>query len=237
MSLDLNIEKVQRLLVVAAHPDDEVLGCGATLARASEAGVKIFVKFLGEGVSARFHAHEFSSTKFLQQSEARKNSAIKALKYLDISDYEFGERLCGQFDTYPLLSIVKDIEKTIREFNPDVLMTHSESEVNIDHRITYKSVEVATRPTSDYVPRQILSFEIPCSGNWNFGYPFNPNVYFDAKVFWERKLQAWSYYADEARPFPFPRSNEGLIALAQFRGMQAGLELAEAFRLQRLVIR
>lgn len=232
----MNIDSVQSLLVIAAHPDDEVLGCGATLARAAADGVKTHVKFLGEGISARFDADQYQSDEFKYQSEVRKRSAINALGHLNVREYEFGERLCGQFDTYPFLSIVKDIEEAIQCVKPDLLLTHNESEVNIDHRLTYEAVEVATRPTREFVPKKIMSFEIPCSGMWNFSAVFKPNIFIDAEDFWDTKILAWSQYVDEAREYPFPRSNEGLTALAQYRGMQAGIKLAEAFRLERLVV-
>jgi LmbE family N-acetylglucosaminyl deacetylase len=226
-----------RILVVAAHPDDEVLGCGATLARAISAGAEVTVQFLGEGISARFPVGQYDSPEFIEQTRIRNEGAKNALATLGVTRYEFGERLCGQFDKYPLLSLVKDIEATIAQFRPHLLMTHNPSEVNIDHRLTYEAVEVACRPTRDSVPSQILAFEIPCSGSWTFETSFKPNVFVDVAEYWDRKLAAWSCYEGEARPFPFPRSVEGLRTIAQYRGMMANLKLAEAFRMVRTVVK
>ncbi len=224
-----------RVLVVAAHPDDEILGCGGTLALARSLNLSISVMFLGEGISARFPIGEYDNNEFHNQASIRKTSAINALKFLDIFDVDFGNRLCTQFDTLPMLSIVKDIESKISSFNPTHILTHNLSEVNIDHRITYQAVEVACRPTRQSVPSNILSFEIPCSGSWTFSTTFKPNIFVDVEKFWDKKIEAWNYYAGECHPFPFPRSVEGLKALAQYRGMMSNLKLAEAFHLERAI--
>jgi LmbE family N-acetylglucosaminyl deacetylase len=228
--------KGQRILVVAAHPDDEVLGCGGTLAKAAEQGAEVFVKFLGEGVSARFPIGDYDSDEYHSESNKRTESAVCALRALNVERYEFGDRLCGQFDTLPMLSIVKEIEATIRKFEPHTLLTHNPFEVNLDHRFTYQAVEVACRPTGGFMVSEIYSFEIPCSGSWTFNSSFIPNVFVDVTDYWDLKLKAWSCYESESRPYPFPRSIEGLTALGQYRGMKAGLKMAEAFRCERLTV-
>jgi len=229
----LKFNSKTRLLVVAAHPDDEILGCGGTLAKAKKQGCNIRVVFLGEGVSARFTIGEYNSKEFSQQSKQRELEAETALKTLGIADSHFGKRLCTQFDTYPLLSIVKDIENQIASFKPDILLTHNPSEVNIDHRITYEAVEIACRPTRKDLPQEIYTFEVVCSGNFKFSPYFIPNVFIDISDTWDEKMEAWSSYAGEAKDYPFPRSEEGLETLAKFRGMSCGLEKAEAFHLVR----
>ncbi len=225
-----------RLLVVAAHPDDEVLGCGGTLVKAIEAGAQIAVIFLGEGVSSRFPVGEYNSPEFAQQTAQRKKEAESALEILGIERVRYGKMLCTQFDTHPLLSIVKEIEKEMESFQPTVLFTHNPSEVNIDHRITYEAVEVACRPTRKWIPKEIYTFEIICSGGWKFNPYFKPNIFVDISQYWDKKMEAWHCYEGEARPFPFPRSNEGLKTLANYRGMAVGVEKAEAFCLVRLVV-
>lgn len=226
-----------RILIVAAHPDDEVLGCGGTIARAIAAGAEVGVQFLGEGVSARFPVGEYDNEEFRAQTQVRMDGAREALAALGVHECEFGERLCTQFDTYSRISMVKAIEEKLEQFKPDMLFTHNPSEVNIDHRLTYEAVEVACRPTRDFIPPQIYCFEIPCSGSWTFESTFKPNVFVDISGFWEKKLEAWGHYQGEARPFPFPRSAEGLKTLAQYRGMMSNLTLAEAFRMVRMVVR
>lgn len=233
----MNFSSVTRVLVVAAHPDDEVLGCGGTLAKAIAAGAQVAVQFLGEGISARFSVGQYDSEEFRAQTCARLGGARKALHVLGITDFEFGERLCGQFDTYPLISIVKDIERKMAQFKPDLLFTHNPAEVNIDHRLTYEAVEVACRPTRDFIPMQIYTFEIPCSGSWTFDSAFKPNVFVDVSEYWDQKLAAWACYEAEERPFPFPRSTEGLNIMAGYRGMMSNLTKAEAFRLVRTIVK
>lgn len=223
-----------RLLVVAAHPDDEVLGCGGTLAKAISQGAQVAVMFLGEGISSRFPIGEYDSPEFAEQTARRRAEAERALAILGIKDVRYAHRLCAQFDTYPLLSIVKEIEEAMASFRPTMLFTHNPSEVNIDHRITHEAVEVACRPTRDFVAREIYAFEIVCSGGWKFAPSFKPNVFVDISQHWGKKMEAWHAYQGEARPFPFPRSDEGLETLAKYRGMTVGVEKAEAFHLARL---
>jgi LmbE family N-acetylglucosaminyl deacetylase len=233
----MNFYKGQRILIVGAHPDDEVLGAGGTIARAISMGAEIAVQFLGEGISARFPFGQYDNPEFDNQTKVRTDEAKKALSVLGISDYEFGDRLCGQFDKYPLISIVKDIERKLEIYRPDMLLTHNPSEVNIDHRLTYEAVEVACRPTRDFIPDEIYTFEIPCSGSWTFESTFKPNVFVDISEHWDKKLEAWSYYETEARPFPFPRSSEGLKTIAQYRGLMSNLKMVEAFRLVRKIVK
>ncbi len=225
-----------RILVIAAHPDDDILGCGGTMARAVEAGSALCVLFLGEGVSARFQVGAYDSDQFREETRVRTESARKSLSVLGVSDVVFGDRLCCQFDTVPQLALTKQIEEVMARFRPTVILTHNPAEVNIDHRLTYEAVEAACRPTRAIVPSQILTFEVICSGGWTFETAFKPNVFVDISRYWEKKLEAWHCYTGEHRPFPFPRSDMGLDALARYRGMQASLERAEAFRLMRTVI-
>jgi LmbE family N-acetylglucosaminyl deacetylase len=232
----MNLDESKRLLVIAAHPDDEVLGCGGTLAKAVSLGVTIRVIFLGEGVSARFPVGQYDNQEYREQNKIRNQGALDALHFLGITDIHFNDsRYCCQFDTIPLLSLVKSIESHFQDFRPNILFTHNPNEVNIDHRLTYEAVEVACRPTSSVVPKEIFTFEIVCSGNWTFETTFKPNVFVDVEEYFQKKLEAWHFYKGENRPFPFPRSDEGLTTLAQFRGIMSGLKLAEAFRLVRKV--
>ena len=227
--------KDKKILVVAAHPDDEVLGCGGTLAKAIAEGAEVHVIFLGEGISARFPIGEYDSKEFHEQTKVRQEGAKKALAVLKITNFEFGTRLCTQFDKYPLLSIVKEIEMKLESFSPDILFTHNPAEVNIDHRLTYESVEVACRPTRTNVPKEIYTFEILCSGSWTFESTFKPNVFVNIAKFWDIKMKAWQCYEGEARPFPFPRCEEGMKTVAQYRGLSSNLELAEGFKLVRKI--
>lgn len=145
----------------------------------------------------------------------------------------FGTRLCTQFDTLPLLSIVKEIEIHKEAQKPTMLFTHRPSEVNLDHRLTYQAAEVACRPTRAWIPKSIYTFEIICSGHWKFDSAFIPDVYVDVTEHRQTKIEAWECYEGEDPAFPFPSSVKSLETLAQFRGMAAEVNMAEAFRLVR----
>lgn len=231
----MHINNNSKILIIAAHPDDEVLAMGGSIAKFKKMGAEITVKFLGEGVSARFSREDIGSQDFIRQTEIRKNGAVNALNYLGVDNVIFGERLCCRFDGLEILDIVKDIEKTIQEHTPTLIFTHNPVEVNIDHRICYRAVETAVRPKISQKIEAVYSFEIVCSGNWTFSEQFKPTTYVDIFNFWTHKLDAWHFYAGEERPFPFPRSDEGLKALAQYRGLQSGMTLAEGFRVLREV--
>ena len=228
--------KSSRLLVIAAHPDDDVLGCGGTMAKAKALNSKIKILYLGEGVSSRFGIGNENSKQSLKAREIRKKECIKSLKVLDIKSYVFEERYCTRFDEYPLLNLVKSIEREINKFKPTIIFTHNPSEVNIDHRLTYQAVEVATRPNSNSPVKEVYSFEIVCSGGWKFLKQFSPTTYVDITKFFNKKLKSWNKYKNEAKKFPFPRSREGLEVLAKYRGMQSSFKYAEAFKLERELI-
>lgn len=231
------LDEKTRLLVVAAHPDDEVLGCGGTLARAVASGARTAVYFMGEGISARYPFGEYNSKEFEEQTRVRTEGAQRALKSLGVHEVTFNnKRLCCQFDILPIITLAKEIEAVLERFGPTALLTHNPSEVNIDHKIVYEAVEIACRPTRPFIPKAIYTFEVVCSGSWPFESTFKPNVFVDVSPFWEQKMKAWHCYEGESRPFPFPRSDTGLETLARYRGMASGLPKAEAFRLVRQVL-
>jgi N-acetylglucosamine malate deacetylase 1 len=218
----------QRVLVVAAHPDDEVLGCGGTIARATGGGAEVAVLFLTGGESSR------GTETLVSRNEARLAAARAAQKKLEIASLWFRTWPACQLDAVPQLELTQAIEATLKQYQPTVVLTHQPLEVNVDHRATYNAVEVATRPVTR--PPAVYTFETPCSGGWAFETAFKPNVFVDISATWHQKLAAWHCYAGEARAFPFPRSDLGLDALAKVRGMQAHVERAEGLRLVRAVL-
>lgn len=226
-------KKGNKLLVVVAHPDDETLGCGGTILKAISMGVQVSVLFLGEGISARFEEDDFNSKEFKNATKKRQSGCLKALNTLGVKDFEFNNFYCCQFDKINLLKLVKIIEKKIKTFNPNIIITHNTNEVNIDHIKTFEAVETASRPFLGSNLKLILGMEIPCSGNWKFNKSFKPNYFVDINKFWNTKIKAWKCYKGEERPFPFPRSVEGINTLAKLRGMQSGLIKAEGFILCR----
>mgnify|MGYP006075849825 CR=1 FL=1 len=221
-----------KILIIASHPDDEVIGCGGTILKAIKLGCCVSVIFLGEGVSTRFPGKEFTK-KSLEAKNIREKESKKCLSILGIKDYEFGSLLCTRFDTYPMVQIVRTIERKIKDFKPNIIFTQNPNEINIDHTITYRATEVATRPVNKDFLRSVYSFEIVCSGNFVFNSKFQPNVYVDIKKFWKKKLLAFVAYKNEIRKYPFPRSVKGLEIQARYRGLQGGQELSEGFRLEK----
>lgn len=221
-----------KILIIAAHPDDEVIGCGGAIIKAKLAKANVFVLFLGEGVSARFPGEELSKKSLLAR-KIREQEAQNCLKYLDVKKYKFYHFLCTKFDSYPIVDFVRIIEKIISDFKPSMIFTHHENELNIDHTIVSKATEIATRPYKNKFIKSIFAFETPCSGNFVFDNRFQPNVFLNINKEFKIKLNAFKKYKNEIKQYPFPRSLKGLEILARFRGLQSNLEFSEAYRLLR----
>lgn len=231
------VELAQRLLVVAAHPDDEVLGCGGTIARVSDAEGDVRVVFLAEGVTARYQSEEFERKDVREASLQRNENAARALAQLGVAaDAVYvNTRPCCRLDGVPLIDLVKEIEGHIDQFRPDVLATHAAHDVNIDHVLAHRAVLAAVRPVNAAHPRTVVSFEVLSSTEWNPAAPFAPSIFVDITATIGRKLRALSAYEDEMRPPPHPRSEHAIRGLAAYRGAQSGLTYAEGFSLVRAV--
>ena len=223
-----------RILIIAAHPDDEVIGCGGTILKAIELDAKVSILFLGEGVSTRFPNNE-NSKACNEAKKVRENSAKKCLKLLGVKNFKFNYFLCTRFDNYPIIDFVRKIEHSINEIKPNIIFTHDSSEVNIDHVITNRATEIACRPLSNSFVKSIYTYEAVCSSNFKFEKKFQPNTYVDIKKYMKKKIKALSFYQNEIRKFPFPRSVMGIETQCRYRGMQSGLEFAEAFKLVRSI--
>ena len=228
-------KKNDKVLIIAAHPDDEVIGCGGTILKAINTGANVSVLFLGEGVSTRFPKNE-KSKECLKAIKYREASAVKCLKILGVHDFDFNHYLCTKFDSYPIIDFVRLIEQKLKLFKPNIIFTHNASEVNIDHVITHQATEIACRPTSNNSVKSVFTFEAVCSGNFKFDKKFNPNVYVDIKKYFKKKINALKCYRNELKKYPFPRSIQGIEIQAKYRGLQAGLEYSEAFKLERMII-
>mgnify|MGYP001336083408 CR=1 FL=1 len=225
-----------RILVIAAHPDDEVLGCGGAIAKLADLGRVVRVVFLGEGSTCRFDVADIDSPEARDAIEQREVAARQALKILNVDDVLFRDLSCGRFDREPIIDIGKLVEREIAEFVPDTVFTHSMVDANVDHRITFQAALQATRPGAQNFVPNLLSFEVPSSTEWRFTEQFAPNLFIGIEDELERKLAAFEMYATEIRPYPFPRSVEGLRSISRVRGMQAGLPYAEAFVIVRSLI-
>ncbi len=225
----------QRILVVAAHPDDEVLGCGGLLKINAANGGRSRVLFLGEGSSCRSRT---STTTDIERAVAERQEAAKtAAKLLGGHEVVFGDLTCGRFHSSPRIEANHVIESSVDEFNPSIVLTHSNNDVNLDHKAVYESTLMALRPVSSNARVHTLAtFEVMSSTEWNTDYPFQPNLFVPmSEDHLETKIEAMNCYATELRPFPFPRSPEGIRAYCTFRGMQVGQKYAEAFHIIRSV--
>ncbi|MDD5431145.1 MAG: GNAT family N-acetyltransferase [Candidatus Pacebacteria bacterium] len=223
--------KNKKILVVAAHPDDEVLGCGATIARHTAGGDTVWVLILGEGIASRSGIPPEEKEKMLKELHA---SAEKASKILGVEKLILKNLPDNKLDTVPLLDIIKMVEGVVAEFKPDIIYTHNHSDLNVDHRLTVEAVALSIRPVEGWPSlEQVLSFEVPSSTEWNFikEDSFKPNVFVDISNFMDKKIDAMNAYETEFRKFPHPRSLEYVGALAVVRGGKAGMMKAEAFSL------
>tara|TARA_Y100001933_G_scaffold230947_1_gene248368 strand:- start:4633 stop:5319 length:687 start_codon:yes stop_codon:yes gene_type:complete len=223
-----------RILVVAAHPDDEILGCGGLLSLQSSLGASIRVIFIAEGSSCRYSCP--SSDQAQNEIIHRNDCAHRSLSLLGVNDLRFFNFPCGRLDTLPIIDINKIIESQIRDFDPVLILSHSPDDTNNDHKLVSRSLSMATRPYSCQVS-EILFFEVLSSSEWNFSTPFKPNVFFQLQEEQiDDKIQALLCYDTEIKEFPYPRSPEGIRTLAKLRGMQSGFTYAEAFSLYRSIV-
>ena len=219
---------MSRVLVVAAHPDDEVLGCGATIARHVSEKATVWALIIGQGIGAR--------GKNSKQLKALQKSAFKAHIILGTDKLILGHFPDNELDTVPRLKIIKFIENTIDKFEPDTIYTHSAVDLNVDHQIVSEAVRTATRPMVGQTVTTLSSFEVPSATEWRFGKDgFNPNLFIDVTGHLERKMRALAAYGSEMRTFPHPRSAQYIRSLATVRGGQSGCFAAEAFELVRSV--
>lgn len=220
---------MENILVLVAHPDDEIMGVGGTLIKHIEQGDKVNIVIIGDGVSARFKNYE-EAKPFVDEI---KSHAMLVAKFLGFTTEVLG--LQGNtFDQIPLLEIARIVEQKIEQYHPDIIYTHSHCDLNVDHRKIFEAVITACRPVKETNLKKIISFETPSTTEWNaqlLQNAFLPNVYVDISSVLDKKIKALYMYTKEVRPFPHPRSKEYIDALAKKRGAEAGLMAAEAFML------
>ena len=213
------------VLCIAAHPDDEILGCGGTLARHAANGDSVHLVILAEGARAR-------DTEGDDEVAALRRAAKNAARELGVH----APRLLGlpdnRLDSLDLLDVIKPIEAVVREVKPSTVYTHHGGDLNVDHRIAHEATITACRPMPGSPVKRIYSYETVSSTEWAtaaIGEAFMPNRFVDVSGFIDAKRRAIKCYQLEMRPFPHPRSVEAVDSLAKLRGSQAGIMAAEAF--------
>ena len=223
------------VLVVAAHPDDEILGCGGTMARLAREGHEVRIAILAEGMSSRYVQREDADQQQLKHLHARAQQAANKVGAKELVLCKLPD---NRLDTVPLLDVVKLVEELITRFRPEAIYTHHPGDLNVDHGVVHRAVLTATRPVAGQWVREIYAFEVPSSTEWAFQRlepVFRPSVFVDIAETLDTKLEALACYDTETRKFPHPRSAEALRAIAARWGSVAGLPAAEAFELIRSV--
>ena len=221
------------ILIVAAHPDDEVLGCFGTVARLIKEGYEAYTLILGEGKTSRDESRIVENKK--DELEVLNQEIVEANRTIGIKKVFIETFPDNRFDSVDLLDIIKAISKVKEEIKPDIIFTHYEHDLNIDHQITYKAVITATRPMIDECVKKIYSFEILSSTEWNYPLSFSPDTYFDIGDTIKLKLDAMKKYDSELCNYPHPRSLEGIELNSKYQGMRVGKEYVEAFKVIRSV--
>lgn len=223
----------KKILIVAAHPDDEILGCGGTIARLTQEGYVAYTMILGEGLTARDKKRK--RLKRIKDIQILKEQVFRANKIIGVKKVFTCDFPDNRFDKIALLEVIKKIEEIKEKIRPDIVFTHYKYDLNIDHQITYKAVITATRPKHQESVKIIYSFEILSSTEWNYPLTFCPNVFFDISRTINLKLKAMSQYKEELMDYPHPRSLKGLRLNTQYWGMRIGLRYAEAFKCIRIL--
>ncbi len=220
----------KRILVIAPHHDDEVLGVGGTIARFTAEGAEVFVAILTKG-----YAPEFDESDY----EIDCQEALSAHNVLGVKQTIFASFPAARLDTIPHLEVNKKLVEICRKVQPDILFIPFNGDIHLDHQRVFMSALVATRPVNNNVPKYIYAYETLSETNWNAPYltpGFQPNVFVNISDYLEQKIQSMKMYASQIKPFPNERSDESLRALATLRGSTVGCFAAEAFVLIRQII-
>lgn len=219
-----------KILIIAAHPDDEVLGCGATAARFAREGHTVVPVIVCENATVRYEP---------EMQNYLESCAQKSAEILGISEPVFLGMPDQKLDTYSSLEMAQTLEKVIKEHKPEIIFTHHGGDINKDHQVLFEATLVAVRPTPANGVRTVFTYETVSSTEWAApGYyaKFSPNTFYDVSNTMELKLKAFSEYTSEVKEYPHPRSVEGLELKAKDWGSQVGMRAAEAFQLIRTLV-
>lgn len=224
----------RRILVVAAHPDDEVLGCGGAIAKHADYGDEVYILIVAEGATSR--QAERKRSQVSGELNDLKKAAYHAGRILGATGVELLNLPDNRLDSLHRLDLIKQIEERVDHLRPETVYTHHAGDVNIDHRRLHEAVVTSCRPMPGQPVKQLLSFEVASSTEWQTSGSapiFVPNWYVDISAQWSRKRDALLAYASEMRPWPHARSHEAIEHLVRLRGSQVGVNAAEAFCLLR----
>ena len=221
------------VLVLAAHPDDEVLGCGGTIARLVQEGRSVYIAILGEGISSRYDKRDNVDKSAIVSLHKNSRGVAKLLGAKEPFLFNLPD---NRFDSVDLLDIVKIIEHVLESVNPATVYTQHGGDLNNDHTLTYRATLIATRPLPGSPVKRVFAYEVASSSEWSFrkfNPEFRPNVFTDITETLDVKIKAMKLYNSEIRKTPHPRSEQALVAAAKHRGSMVGLQAAEAFELVR----
>ena len=229
--------KNRRILIIAAHPDDEVLGCGGVIAKYAFLGASINILFITGGITSRYNlpSHQMDDELLINRQNAIAANKILGVPEGNIHFLEFEDQ---KLDAIPLLDLSVSIKGYLSELKPDTVYCHHYGDYNKDHRIVFEAVLHACRLTPDEVfVEKMFAYEVLSSTERSFGTisPFIPDTYVAIDQFIELKSHALCEYTTEIREYPHARSTEGIETLAKQRGIEVGLPFAEAFQLIRMV--
>ncbi len=227
---------MNKVLVVASHPDDEILGVGATIRKHVMNGDECYALILGEGITSRYDNRELYEKSKI---DSLHKQVIEVSKIIGFKEVFLENLKDNRFDSYDLLDIVKVIEKYIYKIKPNIVYTHHYGDVNIDHKITFEAVLTATRPIGGNCIEEVYCFDTVSSTEWNFKNinNFKPNYFVDVSETMKYKIDAMKVYKDELREYPHPRSLENLEYSARRYGSIISTDYAEAFEVVRIIKR
>lgn len=223
---------MKKVLVIAAHPDDEVLGMGGTIAKLVKDGNTVDILIVTDGSSSQYR----DSDHLAEIIEAKKKETRNCADILGVRDIYYGELPDMKLDTTPHIRINQIIEDVIDKVQPDIVFTHFWGDVNRDHQEVYKSTLVTVRPVMGQVVKELYCYRVPSSTEWTPNKAdtmFMPNYFVDIEKFAEQKYKAFACYATELRDYPHPRSVQYLRENDKVVGLRVGMLAAEEFVLLR----
>ena len=219
-----------KILVVAPHPDDEVLGVGGTIARFAAEGAEVYVVIVTKGYPPLFEENSFKKVR---------QEALASHQMLGVKETFFLSLPAAELDTIPHRKVNSELVEVFKKVQPEILFIPFNGDLHLDHQIVFSSSLVAARPSSSYAPKTIYCYETLSETYWNAPYVtpnFVPNSFVDISAYVETKIQAMKIFASQIKPFPHERSEESLRALATLRGSRVGFCAAEAFVILRQIL-